>query len=343
MKLELTSEQKQIEKTSKVSMVVAIYKSENFLDKLIESALNQTHRNLELILVDDGSPDNSGAICDKWAEKDDRIVVIHKENGGACDARNQGIKRATGDYLMITDGDDWLEPDYVEYLLSIAILTSSDMAMSDHIFTTRDREQVVDDHIEVWSPEEATINMIYPRIEIGPWNKIYKMELLYKIGLSFSVPWSGEGLYFITTFAQHANHIGVGHKKVYNYRLNNPQSGLTNYNVQMGLNAGWNIRNIRKNLVIHTKRLDNAVQWHIWKNYLWVITLIIVTNTKEKYSEEYSEAMYNVRKMLPYVIIHSEVSFVDKLKMIRHGLFPVSFAERSLKVQREALANDKMK
>ena len=90
----------------KVTIIVAIYKSEKFLDKMIKSIIAQTYTNLEIILIDDGSPDNSGKICDMYAKTDDRIIVIHKENGGACEARNVGLKQATGEYVTIIDGDD---------------------------------------------------------------------------------------------------------------------------------------------------------------------------------------------------------------------------------------------
>ena len=103
----------------KVSAIVAIYKSEKFLPKLIDSIINQTWQNLEILLVDDGSPDNSGAICDDYASRDDRIRVIHKKNGGACEARNVGLAEATGEYILIIDGDDWLELDYVAYLMNL--------------------------------------------------------------------------------------------------------------------------------------------------------------------------------------------------------------------------------
>ena len=105
--------------SKKVSIVVPVYKSEKYLRKLIESMIKQTYSNIEIILVDDGSPDNSGVICDEYANKDSRILVIHKENGGTCDARNTGLKKASGYYLMFADGDDWLEEDCVEYLVKL--------------------------------------------------------------------------------------------------------------------------------------------------------------------------------------------------------------------------------
>lgn len=134
-----------------VSIIVAVYKSEQFLPKLLHSFEVQTHKNLQIILVDDGSPDDSGRICDDYAARDPRAIVIHKPNGGTCSARNAGLGVATGDYLMIVDGDDWLEPDCVEYLVDLAESTGSDMSYSVNLFTTRDREQIVEDVRETWS------------------------------------------------------------------------------------------------------------------------------------------------------------------------------------------------
>ena len=93
----------------KISIIIPVYKVEKYLDKCVESVVNQTYKNLEIILVDDGSPDNCPKMCDEWAEKDKRIKVIHKENGGLSDARNFGIEKATGDYLMFLDSDDYLD------------------------------------------------------------------------------------------------------------------------------------------------------------------------------------------------------------------------------------------
>lgn len=326
----------------KVSLVVAVYNSAKFLDKLITSIMNQTHKNIEVILVDDGSPDDSGEICDAYAKNDNRILVLHKKNGGTCDARNKGMEMATGDYLMIIDGDDWLEQDYVQYLLTIAIKTNSDMALSDKLFTTRDRRQTENDSTEVWTAEQAAANIVYPRMPIGPWNKIYKMSMLRENNISFSVPWSGEGLYFATMAAQHSNHVGVGHKKVYNYRLNNAGSGLTKYNVVMGINALYNIKNIADNLVIKTPKLENAVNWHIWKNYNFLLKLIIATDSKRKYSNEYKECLTKIRTMLPSVIVKSEVSTKEKLRMIYMGGFPIFYAKRSIQNLNNSLKNDKM-
>lgn len=326
----------------KVSIIVAIYKSEKFLPRLIESIISQTYDNLEIILVDDGSPDDSGSICDAYALQDARIRVIHKENGGTCEARNAGLAIATGEYVSIIDGDDWLEPDYVEYLLNLAEETQSDMAMTDRIFTTRDRDraQISEDSTEVWSAERAAGSIIYPYFPIGPWNKLYRMDLLKKNNISFSVPWSGEGLYFSFMAAQHSNHVGVGHRKIYDYRMNNTESGLTKYNVQMGINAAWNIRNIERNIILDSEFVKNAVKWHIWKNCHFLLFLIIATDSRDKYRMEYDNCLREQRQRFPYVLKTCPFGPKTKLRMILQAAFPVSYAKYCIKRNQKALEKD---
>ena len=98
----------------KISVIVPVYKTEQYLNRCVQSITDQTYKNLEIILVDDGSPDNCPEMCDQWAKKDERIKVIHKRNGGLSSARNAGLDSATGDYIMFADSDDWMEPDMAE-------------------------------------------------------------------------------------------------------------------------------------------------------------------------------------------------------------------------------------
>lgn len=327
----------------KVTIVVAIYKSEKFLEKLLDSILNQSYKNIEVILVDDGSPDKSGEICDKYAKMDDRIIVIHKENGGACEARNVGLEHATGKYVTIIDGDDWLELDYIEYLLNLAENTGSEMAMTDRIFTTRDRQQIDNDRKEIWTSEKAASAILYPIIPIGPWNKLYNLDILKKNNITFSVPWSGEGLYFSFMAAQYSNKVAVGHRKIYSYRLNNSDSGLTNYNIQMGINALWNIKNIKKNNINGSKMIQHAANWHIWKNYNFLLKLIIATNSVTENKALYDDCRRNIRFGLFKVLIYSKLGLKTKLKMLYQGMFPVHCAKNDIKKEQIALKNDVMK
>ena len=100
-----------------ISVIVPVYKAEKYLEKCLDSIVGQTYKDLEIILVDDGSPDSSGRICDKYAENDNRIKVIHKKNGGDSSARNAGFKEATGKYITTIDSDDWIELDAYEKML----------------------------------------------------------------------------------------------------------------------------------------------------------------------------------------------------------------------------------
>ena len=113
---------------NKISVIVPVYNIENYIEKTVESIRNQTYKNLEIILVDDGSSDNSGRILDEIAAKDSRIQVIHQENGGVTSARIAGIKIATGDWIGFVDGDDFIEPDMYQRLLENALKYSAQIS-----------------------------------------------------------------------------------------------------------------------------------------------------------------------------------------------------------------------
>ena len=250
------------------------------------------------------------------------------------------MKAVTGDYLMIIDGDDWLEEDYVEYLLDIAESTRSDMALSTNVFTTRDRKQVDSDEIEIWSSEKATAAIIYPYFTLGPWNKIYNTKLIRDNHINFSVPWFGEGLYFASTASQYANHIGVGHKKVYDYRLNNASSGLTVYKVQNGINALDNIKNIKRNLHLKCREVEEAVNWHIWKNYTFLLLQIIGTNSKDKYLHEYKMCISEIKKNWLNVYLNSKVNKKEKMKICVCGMAPVFYSKVTVWKKKFTLMRD---
>ena len=114
--------------TPYVSVIVPVYNAEKFINECVNSILGQTMSDLELILVDDGSPDNCGAICDEYAIKDSRVRVFHQKNGGVCAGRNKGLSMATGEYVSFVDSDDYLEPDAIE-LLCNDIITYNFLSM----------------------------------------------------------------------------------------------------------------------------------------------------------------------------------------------------------------------
>ena len=118
---------------STVSIIVPVYKVEDYIRECLDSILAQTYPYFELILVDDGSPDNCGRICDDYAKGDNRIKVVHKVNGGISSARNAGLEVAKGEWIMHVDGDDWIEPDMIESLIEAAQITGADMVIGDFV------------------------------------------------------------------------------------------------------------------------------------------------------------------------------------------------------------------
>lgn len=122
-----------------VSIVVPVYNVEKYLKKCVESIINQTYKNLEIVLVDDGSTDNSGKICDDYSISDERVKVIHKQNGGLSDARNVGIDNSTGKYITFVDSDDTIENDYVEYLYSLLKKYKTKLSICNYNVISKDK------------------------------------------------------------------------------------------------------------------------------------------------------------------------------------------------------------
>lgn len=169
-----------------ISVIVPVYNVEQYLNKCIDSIINQTYKNLEIILVNDGSTDNSSIICDEYANKDRRIKVIHKSNGGLSDARNAGIDAAKGKYIGFIDSDDWVEIDMYSKLYSIASKENVDIAQCDFIRTYSEDEKIYNNTNEVIKLytgiemlEQLYKNKYVKNILI--WNKIYKRELFDNI------------------------------------------------------------------------------------------------------------------------------------------------------------------
>ena len=126
----------------KISVIVPVYKVEPYLRKCLDSIAGQTYQNLEIILVDDGSPDSCGSICDEYAVQDKRVRVIHKENGGVSSARNAGLAAATGDWIGWVDSDDWIEPDLYSYMLEKVREYGADIAVCSRTEVYPDRKVV---------------------------------------------------------------------------------------------------------------------------------------------------------------------------------------------------------
>lgn len=165
----------------KVSIIVPIYKAELYLDRCVESIVNQTYSNLEIILVDDGSPDNCPVMCDEWAKKDNRITVIHKQNSGVSATRNAGLDAISGDYFMFADSDDYLDADMVEFLLKLAKDNDAQMSRCGFYVDYEDGRQEnsfkqQNDVVCMDYNQQIADLVIAGHVSGVLWNKLYKTD-----------------------------------------------------------------------------------------------------------------------------------------------------------------------
>ena len=180
-------------KTAKVSVIIPIWNTEKYLARCLDSLVNQTLEDIEIICINDGSPDNSLEILNSFAQKDNRIVVINKENGGLSSARNAGMKVVNGEYIGFVDSDDWIEPNFYEKLYNCAKKNNSDIAVTSVLRERKKgssyrikykNEDVLVDKSEIFNACDCP-NICYV------WNKIYKTDKLKQSGIIFQ-----EGMFF---------------------------------------------------------------------------------------------------------------------------------------------------
>ena len=161
-----------------ISVIIPVYKVQAYLSACMDSVLAQSYQNLQILLVDDGSPDDCGALCDKWAEKDSRIQVIHTENGGLSSARNAGLDVATGEYVLFVDSDDVISPDLCRHLLDT--IGQADIAICDpvHIFPGKSWAYTASAERTVLTPDQAIATMWYQTAFLpSAWGKLYRRKL----------------------------------------------------------------------------------------------------------------------------------------------------------------------
>ena len=204
----------------KISVVLPVYKVEKYLNRSVQAVCNQTYENLEIILVDDGSPDNCPIICDEWKEKDKRIVVIHKENGGLSDARNVGTLHATGEYITFVDPDDNVTSTYVEYLYELIKKYNTKMALCTHTVCFENGKKLVygDESDECLDAEKCLERMLYHDvIDTSAWAKLYETRMakniLYPKGKLF------EDIGTTYRFFIESGRIACGYKSQYFYMI----------------------------------------------------------------------------------------------------------------------------
>jgi len=209
----------------KVSIIVPIYKVEDYLVRCLDSLVNQSFEDIEIILVDDGSPDNCPIICDEYAQKDNRIVVIHKQNGGVSAARNSGIEVAKGKYITFCDSDDYVDNDFVKTLVETIEKENTDSVSSNLHYLSKKYEPIKTNEITRYlldsddAKKDFLINKA--KFKAGVWsvyNYIFKKDIIDKYNIRFNTKHSySEDLDFVLKYHMHANSTAWIKSEIYFY------------------------------------------------------------------------------------------------------------------------------
>ena len=247
-----------MEQTSNlISVIVPVYNVEKYLSRCLDSIINQTYKNLEIILIDDGSPDNSGKICDEYAKQDSRIKVIHKENGGVSSARNVGLENATGDYITFVDSDDWIEVDMYECMLAQNQDVNYDIIKCSHIFEYVNKKTNSDFIyknsilIEKEQEKEEFIELVLEgKVMPSLWSMLIKRNKINELSLEFNESLIiGEDFIFTLELFFFVNSIYIYNKHLYHYFIHE-ESAMNS--------ATKNLKNAR-NLIELYKNMENLL------------------------------------------------------------------------------------
>ncbi len=330
----------------KVSVIVPVYNVEKYLHRCVDSIISQTYENLEIILVDDGSPDNSGKICDEYAKKDNRIQVVHKSNGGISSARNAGIKTSTGDYIVYVDSDDWLEKNAIEMLHKTIIDENVDLVMGNYFVSDDNGTNNANTYAEkisnkkfVKGTEEFENNVIMPFVNgqraCFIWLFITKKsflldEKIFDEGISFVE----DGLYTLKLIKK-INSMYFLDMPLYHYFTN--QNGLTRSSNRILKNIKQtpqltklfdeilNDETFRKN---NYKEIRRAANTKIVMSYLYSLYKEYLDN--KKFEKEVIEILNN--EELFSILKNSDLLLIDKgFKMRVENFFLKLVKKKKLK------------
>lgn len=276
-----------------VSVIVPVYKVEKYINECVKSIVTQTYKNLEIILVDDGSPDNSGIICDEYAKSDSRVKVIHKTNGGLSDARNFGLEKACGKYVMFCDSDDIIEQNTIEKVVGLAEMYNVDIVGFESVVFTEGKElkkPIYHNCEEIMHLNSAQFaeKLLYKQIDCSVCNKLFKSEKLSNF--RFIKGRYNEDIIFLTQLLGECTNAIMTNYPFYLYR-NNSESISHTFNLRT-LDPLRNINEITEAITNSFPNLSDALFFYTISAVKTVATSIIRNKAKNisPYKESYEKA-----------------------------------------------------
>ena len=298
-----------------LSIIIPIYNVEKYLEKCIKSIINQTYRNLEIILINDGSIDESAKICGKYKEQDNRIIFINKKNGGAASAKNEGLKVAKGDYIAFVDSDDFIEPDMIEYMVNTIKKYNSDIIQCKLIDYYTDT--VTFNQESVSEKIVKTKDFLY--LSLKHWennlfcNKLFKREVIKNI--FFKEGRCIDDEFFTYKCIINSKNIVISNKIVYNYRMRKSGVMKSESSQKQILRDRVDYLYDRYNLVKTIyKDLDNAFLEHLLTYYLII--------SKDYYvDEKILDYMKKNLKSIKQKIIISNIDIRIKISILKFMIY----------------------
>lgn len=306
-----------------VSVIVPVYKVEQYLPRCIDSILKQSYTDIEIILVDDGSPDSCGAICDEYAKKDARIQVVHKENGGLSSARNAGMKVAQGDYISFIDSDDWVDENFIKTLVEVMVKEDADMSACTFCRTKGDAVERSQFNQEVEAiVKEKYFCIFSERFYAGyAWNKLYKREIIQEHGLLFDETiFNGEDFPFTLEYVHYANKVAFTRQDLYFYFFR--ETGIMQ-SIRLSARFATILWAREKALAFLAQHAPDC--YDICKaSYLSILAKIkmMAMLEPEKHKELYNEANEKIKKQRKGLFSLKRVGKKEKLKLFLMIYFP---------------------
>lgn len=306
-----------------VSIIVPIYNVERYISRCVESLIQQDYKDIQIILVDDGSTDRSLQIVNNLAKTDERIVVIHKNNSGVSSARNNGIKAAIGDYLMFVDGDDYVESDYVSYFVNLIEMSDCDVGFNINYYSIE--SDCSGGNSFVISSEKA-IEWIYSgKIFVAVWNKIYRNTLLKQTGVSFNEEiWFGEGMLFNIECLQNVEKVAVGERAVYHQTFN-PNSAMRLFNLESHY---CGIRSLEMQKCLwkkRTKKIEQAWEYHYYRFNKIIIAGLVRSKAVEENRAAFDDCVKKLRDGI-WIVFKNERNLKEVIKWMLYYVAPLQMA-----------------
>lgn len=306
-----------------ISVIVPIYNVEIYLDKCVNSIVNQTYKNLEILLIDDGSPDNCPNMCEIWKKKDNRINVIHKENGGLSSARNTGLDNCNGEFVSFIDSDDWVDERFIEKLY-IGISTSeADISVVGGWRVYSDRMVNYTEGLEerIFSQKETIYSYLYFRNNLvgGVADKLFKRNLFDDI--RFPLGLTSEDRYTWALICDRVSRLYFNPEPLYYYVCR--EGSISNSKLN---ESAFDTIKITDMICEHLEETGfsdkSALDFFRMKANLDMLYKMLVINAPESYIKEY---MHNTRKYFWKIIINKEVSINFKIKYVCFCFFPKKY------------------